>query len=169
LQISELESQCQKHAHTLKQAQEERKFFSSQIREIKSKYKTKRKEWSEERGRLMRCLEAQTSSNASHLQEISRQLGPNGSLRQSLDLTFSQAGSDWGGTPLSAASMRRHSFAHPGAFHSRIPCGSMTHSMCSSPRVDSLGFPVNVSIEVRSFLNHSARTMSMQDPCCACE
>jgi hypothetical protein len=152
VQISELENQCQKYAHDLKQAQEERSLFSSQIKEVKVKFKTKRKQWSEERGRLMRCLETQTTSNASHLQEISRQLGPNGSIRQSLDLSFSQAGSDWG-TPRSSASMRRHSFAHPGAFHSRIPCGSMANSICSSPKVDSLGFPVNVSIEVWGLLS----------------
>lgn len=147
MQVVELGTLCQKHAQHLKQAQEDRSVFATQLEHCKRKYKNKRKDWSEERARLMRCLDAQTKTNASHLQEISRQLGPQGSLRQSLDLSFSQAGSDFG-TPRSSASMRRHSFAS-GACHSRIPCGSMANSICSSPRVvDHLGFPVSVSIEV---------------------
>lgn len=147
VQIAELEDLCQKHAQHLKQAQQDRGVFATQLEDSKRKYKSKRKDWHEERNRLMRCLDAQTKTNASHLQEISRQLGPNGSLRQSLDLSFSQAGSDYG-TPRSSASMRRHSFA--SACHGRIPCGSVTNSLCSSPQVvDHLGFPVHVSIEVR--------------------
>lgn len=148
VQIAELGDTCQKNAQHLKQAQQDRSVFAKQLEDSKRKYKSKRKDWHEERSRLMRCLDAQTKTNASHLQEISRQLGPTGSLRQSLDLSFSQAGSDFG-TPRSAASMRRHSFA--SAFHGRMPCGSVTNSMCSSPQVvDHLGFPVHVSIEVCS-------------------
>lgn len=149
MQISELERTCQKHAEHLAEAQQDRIVFGTQLQDQKEKYKTKRKAWRAERARLLRCLDTQTKTNACHLQEISHQLGPNGSLRQSLDLSFSQAGSDWG-TPRSSASMRRNSFAHPGAFHSRIPCGSMPSSLCSSPCrvVDSLGLPVHVSFEV---------------------
>jgi hypothetical protein len=146
MQVEEISAQRNQAASNLAQAQDDRDMFAKQYEEVRRKHKSKRKEWAEERNRLMRCLDAQTKANTAHLQEIARQIGPNGSLRQSLDLSFSQAGSEFG-TPRSVPCTRRHSFA-AGSCMGRLHSGSM----CSSPHHDALGFPIHASHDVRDQL-----------------
>eukprot|EP00892_Ulva_mutabilis_P008019 jgi/Ulvmu1/558/UM001_0566.1 len=112
---------------------EERHIFAKQAEDVKAKYKERQQQWKDERMRMLRCLDAQTKTNTAHLQEISRQLAPGGSLRQSLDLSLG-CGSDLGmpQTPQSGASMRRHSLAVPGLPRMQS-CSHGGTSMCSSP------------------------------------
>lgn len=129
---------------------EERQIFAKQAEDVKAKYKGRQQQWKDERMRMVRCLDAQTKTNTAHLQEISRQLAPGGSLRQSLDLSLG-CSSDMGlpHTPRSSASMRRHSLAVPGIprMHS---CSHGGTSMCSSPHMSATSTHLQaVHFEVR--------------------
>lgn len=114
---------------------EERQIFAKQAEDVKAKYKERQQQWKDERMRMLRCLDAQTKTNTAHLQEISRQLAPGGSLRQSLDLSLG-CGSDLGLPQSPRSSMRRHSLAVPGIprMHS---CSHGGTSMCSSPHMSA--------------------------------
>lgn len=137
---------------------EERKIFAKQAEDVKAKYKERQLQWKDERMRLLRCLDAQTKTNTAHLQEISRQLAPGGSLRQSLDLSLG-CGSDFGmpQTPQSGGSTRRHSLAVPGIprMHS---CSHGGTSMCSSPHFSAASTHFQaVQFEVRPRPRHVPR------------
>lgn len=131
---------------------EERQIFAKQAEDVKAKYKERQQQWKDERMRMMRCLDAQTKTNTAHLQEISRQLAPGGSLRQSLDLSLG-CSSDLGlpHTPRSSASMRRHSLAVPGIPRMQS-CSHGGTSMCSSPHMSAASAHFQaVQFEVRPF------------------
>jgi hypothetical protein len=52
----------------LEEARTDRGVYFTKCDEMKTKQKAKRKDWADERKRLLRCLEAQTRHNTIHLQ-----------------------------------------------------------------------------------------------------
>jgi hypothetical protein len=61
VQIAELEA-------FLDEARSDRGVYLAKCEDMKTKQKAKRKDWADERKRLLRCLEAQTRHNTIHLQ-----------------------------------------------------------------------------------------------------
>ena len=64
-QITDLEA-------ALEEARRDRGVYHEQLEAQKAKQKARRKEWADERKRLLRCLETQTRHNSVHLQVRSR-------------------------------------------------------------------------------------------------
>jgi outer membrane murein-binding lipoprotein Lpp len=109
--------------------QAERDQLKQDVEALKLKHRQKRKVWADDRAKLVRCLEAQTRANTTHLQDIARQIGPGGSLRQSLD----------------AAISRTSSFPHAVRYHGERligkPSTQAASSMCSSPLGSAVSAP----------------------------
>lgn len=170
--------------------------YYEQLETQKAKQKARRKEWADERKRLLRCLETQTRHNsihlqarhtaefrviicvgvrwlqvdalctscssadtaAQHVQELSQALGPEGSLRQSLDLSAASA-------PLGS---RRHSLAFPPTHGGSTLAGGS--SICSSPceTVRSLHTGSGL-LEVRSCCARRHRAFEVRMVCMQCD
>jgi hypothetical protein len=91
----------------------------------KQKHRQRKKTWADDRAKLVRCLDAQTRATTTQLQDIARQIGPGGSLRQSLD----------------AAIGRATSFSQlPPRFYTGPSTGAPS-SMCSSPMGSAFSTP----------------------------